>query len=157
MRFNDAVTGAILIVFALAMMAWTTTFPGLHGQDYGPDLFPLLIGAGLVLCGALLVLRGARERGTVPMVRLGAWAGDRRIATNVILLVGSVVFYILFSDALGFVLVSFGILTLLLVRLGSGGVAGVALAAVVTAAIHSLFAKVLLVPLPWGVLQPVAW
>ena len=157
MRFNDAVTGAVLIVFALAMIAWTTTFPSLYGQDYGPDLFPVLIGAGMALCGAILVIRGLRERGTVPMVRMGDWASDRRIVANVGLLIGSVVFYILFSDFLGFVPVAFGILVLLLVRLGTGLLASIAIAAAVTLAIHSVFAKVLLVPLPWGLLQPIAW
>ena len=44
-RINDAVIGAVLVLFALAM--WhTRTFPAMPGQDYGPAAFPVLIGIG---------------------------------------------------------------------------------------------------------------
>jgi len=157
MRLNDAIFGVILIVFAIAEIAWTTTFPSLYGQDYGPDLFPVIIGAGLALCGLILLVRGWAQRETVPMIEWGDWASDRTIVLNVVLLIASVVFYILFSDWLGFVLTAFAMLTLLLVRLGTGLLVSIALATVVTLLIHTLFARVLLVPLPWGILQPVAW
>ena len=42
MRLNDAVIGIALILFALAMIAYTRTFPAMPGQDYGPALFPVL-------------------------------------------------------------------------------------------------------------------
>ena len=61
------------------------------------------------------------------------------------------------SDAVGFIPLSLLILTTLLVRFGSGVGASLLIAASVTLIIHTLFAKVLLVPLPWGVLLPVAW
>lgn len=157
MRFNDAVFGIFLIVFAIAVIAWTTTFPSLHGQDYGPDLFPIIIASGLALCGAILIVRGLAQRATVPMVQMGAWASDRGTVINVALLIGAMIFYILFSDWLGFVVTSFLILTILLVRLGSGVLASIVIAAITTLLIHSVFAKLLLVPLPWGLLQPVAW
>jgi len=155
MRFNDAVFGIVLILFAIAEIAYSQTFPRLYGQDYGPDLFPIIIGAGLAGCGVLLVIRGIASR--APIVAVGDWAQDRSNIVNVALLIGSLVFYILASDWLGFVLTSLLILTLLLVRLGSSLVKSIGIAAVTTLAIHAVFAKLLLVPLPWGVLQPVAW
>ena len=157
MRFNDAVFGVILIGFAIAVIGYTTTFPRLHGQDYGPDLFPNIIASGLALCGVLLIARGVAERRTMPLVQLGEWANDRGIVVNVALLIGAMVFYILFSDWLGFVITSLLILTVLLVRLGSSLITSIIVAIVTTLVIHSIFAKILLVPLPWGVLQPVAW
>ena len=45
----------------------------------------------------------------------------------------------------------------LLKSFGSGLVTSVVIAALSTLGIHTLFARVLLVPLPWGLLQPVAW
>lgn len=36
MRFNDAVIGAVLVIFAVAEILYTRTFPSLHGQAYGP-------------------------------------------------------------------------------------------------------------------------
>lgn len=157
MRFNDAVFGIVLIVFAVAEMAYTQTFPRLHGQDYGPDLFPMIIGLGLIVCGVILILKGIMHRATVPMMAVGDWAQDRGNILNVVLLLGSIAFYILFSDWLGFILTSLLILTMLLVRLGSGWVTSVVVAVATALIIHSLFAKVLLVPLPWGILLPFAW
>ena len=46
MRVNDAVIGGVLVLFALAMIWYTRTFPAMPGQDYGPALFPVLIGIG---------------------------------------------------------------------------------------------------------------
>ena len=157
MRFNDSVFGVILIVFAIAEISYTRTFPRLHGQDYGPDLFPIIIGAGLMLFGGILIARGWAQRATQPMVVVGDWAHDRGNVVNVFILVGSVVFYILFSTWLGFIPTALLIQTVLLVRLGSSLVASVIIAAISTMVIHSLFAKLLLVPLPWGLLLPVAW
>jgi putative tricarboxylic transport membrane protein len=157
MRFNDSVFGVILIVFAIAEISYTRTFPRLHGQDYGPDLFPIIIGAGLMLFGGILIARGWAQRATQPLVVVGDWAHDRGNVVNVFILVGSVVFYILFSTWLGFIPTALLIQTVLLVRLGSSLVASVIIAAISTMVIHSLFAKLLLVPLPWGLLLPVAW
>jgi len=157
MRFNDSVFGVVLIVFAILEIAYAQTFPRLFGQDYGPDLFPVLIGAGLIVFGGLLVIRGVAQRSTVPMVTVGDWAQDRNNVVNVAVLIASIVFYILASEWLGFVPISILILTILLLRLGSGPVLSVSVALITTLLIHSLFAKVLLVPLPWGLLQPFAW
>ena len=58
---------------------------------------------------------------------------------------------------LGFVPTAFLIMLVLLKSFGSGWATAAMLAALSTLAIHTLFARVLLVPLPWGLLQPVAW
>jgi hypothetical protein len=71
--------------------------------------------------------------------------------------IGWMIFYILVSAALGFIPTSLLILTLLLIRFGSSLRASILVAFATTFVIHTLFAKVLLVPLPWGILPPVAW
>jgi len=157
MRFNDSVFGLILIAFAIAEISYTQTFPRLHGQDYGPDLFPIMIGAGLMLFGCILIVRGWAQRATQPMVVVGDWAQDRGNVVNVIILLGSIVFYIVFSTWLGFIPTALLIQTVLLIRLGSSLVTSVIIAAISTMLIHTLFAKLLLVPLPWGLLLPIAW
>ena len=157
MRFNDSVFGLILIAFAIAEIAYTRTFPRLHGQDYGPDLFPVIIGAGLMLFGLILIARGWAQRATQPMVVVGDWAHNRSNVINVIILLGSIIFYIVFSTWLGFIPCALLIQSVLLLRLGSNLVTSVIIAAISTMVIHTLFAKLLLVPLPWGLLLPVAW
>lgn len=157
MRFNDSVFGLILIAFAIAEISYARTFPSLHGQDYGPDLFPTIIGAGLMLFGGILVARGWARRATDPMVVVGDWAQDRDNVVNVVILIGSIVFYIVFSTWLGFIPSALLIQSVLLVRLGSSLLTSVIIATISTMLIHTLFAKLLLVPLPWGLLLPVAW
>ncbi|MGH6918494.1 MAG: tripartite tricarboxylate transporter TctB family protein [Geminicoccaceae bacterium] len=157
MRFNDAIFGVLLIVFAIAEIAYTRTFPTLHGQAYGPDLFPILIGVGFLITGAVLTVRGIMLRAAAPLVEIGAWAADRRNVVNFALVVLALLFYIAASDWLGFILTAFLIMVVLLKSFGSGVVTALVVAALTTLGIHTLFARVLLVPLPWGVLQPVAW
>lgn len=157
MRFNDAVFGFVLIAFALAEIGYTTTFPSLFGQDYGPNLFPILIGLGLLACGVVLVVKGMAERASVPMVTVGDWAQDNSKLIDVGLLIGGIIFYVLVSTWLGFILTALVITALLLYRLGTGLLASFLLALLTTLVMHSLFAKLLLVPLPWGILLPIAW
>ena len=157
MRFNDSVFGVVLIFFALAEITYTSTFPRLHGQDYGPDLFPTIIGMGLMVFGGVLIARGWAQRATQPLIVVGDWAQDRNNVINVAILLGAIVFYIVFSNWLGFIPTALGIQSVLLIRLGSSLVLSIAVAAISTMLIHTLFAKVLLVPLPWGLLLPVAW
>lgn len=160
MRLNDAVIGAFLIVFAIAEIAYTTTFPSLHGQDFGPDLFPIVIGIGFIICGIVLVARGilarAETRGEA-LVALGPWAKDRRLVFNLCLLIIGILAYILLSDPVGFIPTSVALLTVLMLRLRTNVFGSILVAVVTTLIIHTLFAKVLLVPLPWGVLLPFAW
>jgi putative tricarboxylic transport membrane protein len=157
MRFNDAIFGVLLIVFAIAEIAYTRTFPTLHGQAYGPDLFPILIGVGLLITGGVLTVRGFTLRAAAPLVEIGAWAADRRNVVNFALVLLALLFYIAASDWLGFILTAFIIMLVLLKSFGSGMATAVVIAALTTLGIHTLFARVLLVPLPWGLLQPVAW
>jgi putative tricarboxylic transport membrane protein len=157
MRLNDAVFGVLLIVFAIAEIAYTRTFPSLHGQAYGPDLFPILIGVGFLITGAVLTFQGLAQRAGHTLLEVGAWAADRRNVVNFALVLLALLFYIAASDWLGFILTAFIIMLVLLKSFGSGWVAAVVIATLTTLCIHTLFARVLLVPLPWGLLQPVAW
>lgn len=157
MRFNDAIFGIALIVFALAEIAYTRTFPSLHGQAYGPDLFPIVIGVGMIACGVILITNGFLMRASEPLMTVGEWASDQRQVVTFVLVLLSLVFYILASDWLGFVPTSLLILTVLLVRFGIGWLRSVLAAVITTLIIQALFARLLLVPLPWGLLQPVAW
>ena len=157
MRLNDAVFGVLLIVFAIAEIAHTRTFPSLHGQAYGPDLFPIMIGVGFLITGAILTWQGLAQRAGQPLLEVGPWAEDRRNVVSFALVLLALLFYIVASDWLGFIPTAFIIMLVLLKSFGSGLVTAVVIAALTTLGIQALFARVLLVPLPWGLLQPVAW
>lgn len=157
MRFNDAVIGLFLVLFALAEIAYTRTFPSLHGQAYGPDLFPVVIGVGMIVCGVILIAGGLAARRSTPLMTVGDWASDRHQVTTFVLVIMSLLFYILASDWLGFVPVCLVILLVLFRRFGITLLPSVLAAVITTLVIQALFARFLLVPLPWGLLQPVAW
>ena len=157
MRVNDAVFGVLLIVFAIAEIAYTRTFPSLHGQAYGPDLFPIMIGVGFLITGAILTIQGLAQRAGQPLLEVGPWADDRRNVVSFALVLLSLLFYIAASDWLGFIPTALIIMLVLLRSFGSGLITALVIAALTTLGIQALFARVLLVPLPWGLLQPVAW
>ena len=158
MRFNDAVLGFIILAFGAAVALYADlTFPALPGQEFGPAFFPTIIGAVLFGCGLILLIQGLAKRNTVPLVELGEWARMPRHIVNFVLVFLALLAYILFTDTVGFIPVSFLILTVLMLQFGSRWftAAGIGLAA--TLVIHTIFYKVLLVPLPWGILEPLQW
>ena len=154
MRINDAVIGAVLVLFALVMIWHTRTFPAMPGQDYGPAVFPVLIGIGFLITGLILIVSGVRRRRTEPWFAGGEWLRSRRHVLGFIAVLGGLVAYILVSDWLGFIptalLLLFG--WLVLFRNGKP-VSSLVIALAVTLVVNYAFSQLLLVPLPLGLLQ----
>ena len=157
MRFNDAVLGVVISAFAVFVIAMARTFPGLPGQDFGPAFFPSVVGSIMLIGGMILIVRGIASRKEVGWVDLGAWANSSRHVINLVLVPVVMIFYIVASDFVGFVPISFAVLFVLFVRFGVSLVLGAGLAVATTLVIHTVFYKFLLVPLPWGLLEPIAW
>ena len=55
MKLNDAIIGAALAVLGVVILVHIQAYPTIPGQKYGPAIFPGVIAAGLILCGALLI------------------------------------------------------------------------------------------------------
>ena len=121
------------------------------GQKFGPAWFPGLIAAGLVLCGALLVLSGWRS-GEALLTR-PAWMSERRAATGVLAVVAGILFYVVAVDRLGFHVTGVVLLAVWIRLLGASWRVTALVAPVATLAIHFAFYKALRVPLPWGVFE----
>ena len=157
MKLNDAVFGLILLALGLAVLWIVQSFPKIPGQQVGPALFPGLIATGLCLAGLILLVRGWRERARVPWLTMEGWVRSPRHLLGFVLLVGSLVFYMFFSQQLGFIPTSVIILTalFLVLRVRTGPALMYALLA--TLLIHYAFYKLLRVPLPWGLLTDVNW
>jgi putative tricarboxylic transport membrane protein len=157
-RINDAVIGAVLVLFALAMIAHTRTFPAMPGQDYGPAVFPVLIGIGFLITGLILIASGLRRRKTEPWFAGGEWLRSRRHVARFLAVIGGLVAYILVSGWLGFIptalLLLFG--WLVLFRDGKP-ISSLVIALAVTLVVHYAFSQLLLVPLPLGILQPLIY
>jgi putative tricarboxylic transport membrane protein len=158
-KVNDAISGVVLILLSGIVYYLTWDFPGMPGQPYGPALFPRLIAVLMALTGVSLIIGGVRKWGELPVVAFGEWVRSPRHIANLTAVILAVVFYILASRTLSFLLTGFTILTVLflILRGRSHLWSSLVIAAAMTIAIQQLFGQFLRVPLPWGVLQSLAW
>ena len=155
MKVNDAVIGACLIALAIAILVHIQAYPLIPGQKYGPALFPGVIAVGLIGCGLLLVRRGVRAG--LPLVALAGWMRNPTLVTNFLAICAVLVFYIVAVAPLGFIPTATICLVALFLKLRVRVRPAIVVAIVATLVIHTLFYKLLRVPLPWGVLEPVLW
>ena len=161
MKLNDATWGALAIVLGAAILFHVRAFPTIPGQQYGPALFPGVVAFGLMVCGAGLVLKGLRVRrggeGHFHFFALDPWTRSKRQVAAFVVLVGVNVAYIAVVERLGFLVTSTLYLASVFAvfRVRTRWIAPLAIAAALV--IHYAFYKLLRVPLPWGVLQPLAW
>ena len=157
MKLNDAVFGLLFILLGAAVLAAIQGYPKIPGQPVGPALFPGLIAVGLCVCGVLLVARGWRARAGQPWVTWEDWVNSPRHVLALVMLLGTILFYILAADTLGFLPTASLVLVSLFLVLKVPPGRAVLIAVVAALLVHLAFYKLLRVPLPWGVLQGVAW
>jgi putative tricarboxylic transport membrane protein len=155
-KVRDTVAGALTLVLGLAVATSAWTFPPMPGQPVGPGLFPTLVGAGLALLGLALVV-AARGRAADVAGQAVPWTRHPHLVRNFVLVIADLIFYAVAVDGLGFLVTSILFLTVLLVAFGVRRGLILPVAVAVTLAVHVGFYTVLRVPLPWGVLQGIAW
>jgi len=156
MKVSDTIAGLLIVLFGMAVALYARTFPPMPGQPVGPALFPTVIGVGLVLFGAVLAVTGARRR-EGPLLEREGWTRKPRMVLHFVLTIGVLLFYSLVVDRLGFHVTAILFLSVLFVafEVRRRWIAPVAIA--VAALIHYGFYSLLRVPLPWGVLEAIAW
>ena len=152
MRAVDRRVGAALALLALAVLWSARAFPAVPGQKLGAGFLPMLIGAGLLLCGLALVWRSLRGAGyedpaAVPL-------SSPRDLFSAFIIVGAVVVYIALAEWLGFQLVAPLCLLAVFRVLHVRWLPALLWALAGTGLVHVAFYKLLRVPLPWGVLRP---
>jgi putative tricarboxylic transport membrane protein len=157
MKLNDAVFGAVLLVLGVAVLLAVRPYPHMPGQNVGPALFPGLIASGLIVCALLLIVGGVRRHAEAPWFEPMPWLGSRRHVVAFLTLVGSVVFYIALVDVLGFLIVAPLALLAMFVAFRVRWVTGTIVAVLASLVIWYAFYKLLRVPLPWGLLTPLAF
>jgi putative tricarboxylic transport membrane protein len=150
-RANDIISGLVLIVLALAMMALTISFPAFPGQKYGPALFPRILGVGVIICGVFIIWNGllARRAGA-PWVEIAPWVYEPWRVGRFLLTLAMLLLYVLVSETVGFILVSLVFLGSLFLWLGVRPVTAVVTSIVATISIQYFFGTLLRVPLPRG-------
>lgn len=162
MKVNDAITGLGLIIFSVAVFYYSQGAPTIRSSVYGAALFPRMIAGLMGVCGFYMaakeaVVRLCGGKGT-PLFSVPDWARSRWHVANFILVIASLVFYILFSDIVGFDLIGTMILFALFASLRKGHLGSSFVSALVaTCIIHYVFGHFLRVPLPWGIFENYAF
>ena len=148
MKFNDAISGAVLLALAVAVIAYALGLPKMPGQFVGPGLFPALVGAALAIGAVILIVRGVRTRTAHPWVRLDDWLKQPASVLRFLAIPLFVLIYALVSESIGFVPIAFAGLALLFSVAGVRWMTALTVSAVTTAAVYYAFAIILRVPLP---------
>lgn len=157
MKISDAVFGAVFLLLGVAILVHVQAFPTIPGQQVGPALFPGLIAVGLAVCGVLLIVSGYRKRATEPWYETAQWMRSGRHFVSFAAVVGGVAAYVLFANAIGFLIIAPVLLWVWFTVLGVRRVTAIVVAIGSTFVIWYSFYKLLRVPLPWGVLTGVAF
>jgi putative tricarboxylic transport membrane protein len=156
-KISDAIFGAVLLLFGVAVLVHVQAFPKIPGQQVGPALFPGLVALGLAVCGVLLIVSGYRRRAEEPWYETAEWMRSGRHFVAFVAIVGGVAAYVLLADAIGFLLLAPLLLWIWFTVLGVRRVTAVVVAIVSALVIWYAFYKLLRVPLPWGLLEKVAF
>ena len=157
MRIPDAVTGAVFLAIGLFVFGTAAGFPNPGGMPYGAALLPQLLGAGLMIGGALLVatdlLARRRSSARAPVLTLDPELRRPRGLVPLAMVLALVLGQILLAGSLGFLAVSIAGLALLFLSLRLSPLAALGLAVLGSLMCWWLFARLLRVPLPRGLLE----
>ena len=163
MHVSDRTSGIAIAGLGLVAAYAGSLLPPVPGQQVGPNVFPLVVGLGLALCGALIALgightfEDEAEAAVAdmappePVRPHGALYGLRALIPPLLL-----VFYYVAVDKLGFILTAAMIVLVLARALGATWRLAVPLAICAPPLIHLAFYKLLRVPLAPGLL-PMPW
>ena len=148
MRVSNTAIGLFLILFAAVVLWHVQSFPSLDNGYPGPALFPSVLAVLFIFCGIGLIIQGIRQREKLLKLDTGTLSLPGLL--NIFFVLGAIVCYIFLADTIGFLIFSFVVLVVLMKWLKVHTLSSIAMAVSVTLVIYLLFAKLLLVPLPWG-------
>jgi putative tricarboxylic transport membrane protein len=151
MKISDTVVGAGFVAAGALIIAGTLHYPTLDGGYPGPSLFPRILGGLMTLFGGLVGLKGLRTGDTTQEVEWLLLHKSTGFINAVVVLVG-VTAYILLVEKLGFLLMGALLLFVVMWRLKVRPLKALIVAVVFTAVVHFLFAKIMRVPLPLGLI-----
>jgi putative tricarboxylic transport membrane protein len=151
MKISDSVVGAGFVAAGALIIAGTLNYPSLDGGAPGPSLFPRILGALMAVFGGLVGVGGLRARDVTEDV---GWLRLYRNSAfiNAVFVLGAVVTYIVMVGRIGFILMGTLVLFVLMWRLRVRPLTALVVAIVFSNFVYLLFAKILRVPLPGGLL-----
>lgn len=157
MKINDTLTGAAIAALGVTILIHVQSFPPMPGQKVGPAMFPGLLAVGLLICAAGVIWRGLKTLSTGGWLTVPEWFAQRRIAAGFVLIPVVLIVYAAISEKLGFIPTGIAFLFSLCWVFGVRPWMACAVAVAGTLLIHTVFYKLLKVPLPWGILSGFIW
>jgi len=163
MQLPDRFTGTLIAALGSASFYYGSKLPPVPGQQVGPAAFPMVVGAGLVICGVLIALGVGRHfeevaeadvaKHTAPeyLEPVPAWKAWLAVLPPLLLC-----FYALASEPLGFLPTTAIMVLIASFAFGAKAKLAVPLALIGPFVINMIFLKLLRVPLPGGLL-PFPW
>jgi tripartite-type tricarboxylate transporter receptor subunit TctC len=134
----------------LGALLTSDAFRGLETTRFGPLFFPaILIGALALVSGALLFTRRRSAADREPLERMPATPGAAWRSAEVLIWIA---LYLALVETLGFVLTATMLLLAYLLRLGTRPRVAAPLTLALVPAVYHLFAVLLRVPLPRGII-----
>ena len=161
MRLSDRLTGLFLVGLGGAAAYGGWLLPPVPGQPVGPNVFPLVIGSGLALCGLAIAFgighSFEEEEEIIPLEGGQAAAAPGRFyGLRALLPPALLLFYVMVADRLGFIITAALIVYATSTALGARWKLSLPLSLLAPVGIHLIFSKLLRVPLPIGLL-PMPW
>jgi len=150
---RDFLLGLAFAIGGGVVIAVAQTYPTMAALQFGPSLFPSLIGGGMVIGGLVLALTRVRQfKSALAGPRSQANRYDYRSLLISLVPCALIVFYIVASEFLGAPLcMALSMLVLMLIR-GAKLWLSLIVSIVIAVAIYLLFSRYLLIPLPEGTL-----
>lgn len=156
MKISDILTGILMAAFGLAVLLYAQTLPPIPGQEFGPKAFPSLIGAGLIICAILMIRDELKKHPRAPWLQLDEAFASSHATFRFWLVPIMVILYLVFIDLVGFLILSALFLLFFFLAFGVRSTKAFLLAIVGSFVVFYVFYSLLHVPLPWGVLEPLA-
>jgi putative tricarboxylic transport membrane protein len=163
----DRVTGLFIVALGGLAAYGGSRLPPVPGQQIGPNVFPLVVGIGLAICGAMIAFgvgRHYEEEAEADLAKISGrittetadapshwWRGLKALVPPALL-----IFYVLAVDRLGFLPTAAMIVLAASLALGARLRLAVAMAIGAPLFVNLVFVKLLRVPLPSGLL-PLPW
>jgi putative tricarboxylic transport membrane protein len=167
MHLPDRVTGLFMVALGGLAAYGGSRLPPVPGQQIGPNVFPLVVGIGLAICGAMIAFgvgRHYEEEAEADLAKISGriateladapshwWRGLKALVPPALL-----IFYVLAVDRLGFLPTAAMMVLAASLALGARLRLAVAMAIGAPLFVNLVFVKLLRVPLPSGLL-PLPW
>jgi putative tricarboxylic transport membrane protein len=169
MQLSDRVTGLFMVALGGLAAYGGSRLPPVPGQQIGPNVFPLVVGIGLAVCGAMIAFgvgRRYEEEAEADLAKITGqfaaetgeddrphnwWRGLRVLVPPVLLL-----FYVLAVDRIGFLPTAAMVVLATSLALGARLRLAIPMAIGAPLFVNMVFLKLLRVPLPSGFL-PLPW